>query len=85
MQALFSQLPVGTQEDEAGGEECKNIRGGHGVQNAHQSEHPRQQHHKRPDQQRDGSWQGKLQHQPAERGCAERGVLFFFHFVFLQT
>ena len=40
---------------------------------------------KRPDQQRDGAWQGKFQHQPAERGCAERGVLFFFHFVFLQT
>ena len=85
MQVLFSQLPVGTQEGEAGGEKCKDICRGHGIQNAHQPERLRQQHHKRPDQQRDGSWQGKLQHQPAERGCAERGVLFLFHFVFLQT
>ena len=51
MQALFSQLPVGAQEDEAGGEKCKDIRRGHGVQNAHQPERLRQQHHERHGQQ----------------------------------
>ena len=51
MQALFSQLPVGAQEDEAGSEKCKDICRGHGIQNAHQPERLRQQHHERHSQQ----------------------------------